>query len=146
MDFGITYLRLNTDQQQHAYVLKKGETDAPAYLKTALANGNRLQDIFINNFKLGRTGNEVLSMSRQQAIAEGIKPSIYTHPIGFHGHAAGTTLGMWDSQDGVPGEGDILSMQTRLIPSSSTLRRLFHSGTKKFALCWKKKLILSKVV
>lgn len=106
MDFGITYLRFNTDQQQHAYVLKKGETDAPAYLKTALANGNRLQDIFTNNFKLGRTGNEVLSMSRQQAIAEGIKPSIYTHPIGFHGHAAGTTLGMWDSQEGVPGEGD----------------------------------------
>ncbi|KXI26943.1 M24 family metallopeptidase [Paraglaciecola hydrolytica] len=106
MDFGITYLRLNSDQQQHAYVLKEGETDAPAYLKKALANANRLQDIFTNNFKLGRTGNEVLSMSRQQAIAEGIKPSIYTHPIGFHGHAAGTTLGMWDSQGGVKGEGD----------------------------------------
>jgi hypothetical protein len=106
MDFGITYLRLNSDQQQHAYVLKKGETDAPLYLKKALANANRLQDIFTNNFKRGRTGNEVLSMSRQQAIAEGIKPSIYTHPIGFHGHAAGTTLGMWDAQDGVPGEGD----------------------------------------
>ena len=106
MDFGITYLRLNSDQQQHAYVLKQGETDAPIYLKKALASANRLQDIFTNNFKLGRTGNEVLSMSRQQAIAEGIKPSIYTHPIGFHGHAAGTTLGMWDAQGGVPGEGD----------------------------------------
>lgn len=106
MDFGITYLRLNTDQQQHAYVLKKGEQDAPDYLKQALANGNKLQDIFIANFKLGRTGNEVLAMSRRQAIEQGIKPSIYTHPIGFHGHAAGTTLGMWDSQGGVPGEGD----------------------------------------
>jgi Xaa-Pro aminopeptidase len=106
MDFGITYLRLNTDQQQHAYMLKKGETDAPDYLKQALANANKLQDIFTANFKLGRTGNEVLSMSRKQAIAEGIKPSIYTHPIGFHGHAAGTTLGMWDSQGGVPGEGE----------------------------------------
>jgi Xaa-Pro aminopeptidase len=106
LDFGITYLRLNTDQQQHAYVLKKGEKDAPDYLKQALANGNKLQDIFIANFKLGRTGNEVLAMSRRQAIEQGIKPSIYTHPIGFHGHAAGTTLGMWDSQGGVPGEGD----------------------------------------
>ena len=106
LDFGITYLRLNTDQQQHAYVLKKGEQDAPDYLKQALANGNKLQDIFIANFKLGRTGNEVLAMSRRQAIEQGIKPSIYTHPIGFHGHAAGTTLGMWDSQGGVPGEGD----------------------------------------
>lgn len=106
LDFGITYLRLNTDQQQHAYVLKRGEQDAPDYLKQALANGNKLQDIFIANFKLGSTGNEVLAMSRRQAIEQGIKPSIYTHPIGFHGHAAGTTLGMWDSQGGVPGQGD----------------------------------------
>ncbi|WP_286757161.1 MULTISPECIES: M24 family metallopeptidase [Roseivirga] len=105
-DFGITYLRLNTDQQQHAYVLRPGETDVPDYLKKAFKNGNRLQDIFTGHFKEGRTGNEVLKMSREQAIAEGIKPSIYTHPIGYHGHAAGTTLGMWDSQGGVPVTGD----------------------------------------
>ena len=105
-DFGITYLRLNTDTQQHAYVLKPGETTAPGYLVEAFNRGNRLQDIFTNNFKEGRTGNEVLKMSREQAIAEGIKPSIYTHPIGYHGHAAGTTLGMWDAQGGVPGDGD----------------------------------------
>lgn len=105
-DFGITYLRLNTDQQQHAYVLRPGETDVPDYLKAAFKNGNRLQDIFTGNFKEGRTGNEVLKMSREQAISEGIKPSIYTHPIGYHGHASGTTLGMWDSQGGVPHTGD----------------------------------------
>lgn len=105
-DFGITYLRLNTDQQQHAYVLRPEESDVPDYLKKAFQNGNRLQDIFTNNFKEGRTGNEVLKLSRAGAIAEGIKPSIYTHPIGYHGHAAGTTLGMWDSQGGVPVTGD----------------------------------------
>ena len=105
-DFGITYLRLNTDQQQHAYVLRSAETDAPQFLKEALATGNRLQDIFTGNFREGRTGNEVLAMSRAEAIAEGIVPSIYTHPIGYHGHAAGTTLGMWDSQEGVPIGGD----------------------------------------
>jgi hypothetical protein len=106
MDFGITYLRLNTDQQQHAYVLNDGETDAPEYLKQALANGNRLQDIFTALFELDKTGNAVLKEARAQAIAEGIKPSIYTHPLGYHGHAAGTTLGMWDSQGGVPIQGD----------------------------------------
>ncbi len=106
VDFGITYLRLNTDTQQHAYVLRNDESDAPGYLKQALANGNRLQDIFTNNFGLGVTGNEVLKKSREEAINEGIKPSIYSHPIGYHGHAAGTTLGMWDSQDGVPYTGD----------------------------------------
>jgi hypothetical protein len=106
MDFGITYLRLNTDQQQHAYVLNDGESDAPDYLKAALNNANRLQDIFTDLFKVGKTGNEILKEARNQAINEGIKPSIYTHPLGYHGHAAGTTLGMWDSQGGVPIQGD----------------------------------------
>ncbi len=106
VDFGITYLRLNTDTQEHAYVLKAGETDAPAYLKEAFKKGNRLQDIFINHFKEGKSGNQVLAESRKQAIAEGITPSIYTHPLGYHGHAAGTTLGMWDFQGGVPVTGD----------------------------------------
>lgn len=106
VDFGITYLRLNTDTQQHAYILRTGETDAPEFLKKALANGNRLQDIFTANFAVGKTGNQVLAESRAQSIAEGIKPSIYTHPIGYYGHAAGTTLGMWDSQGGVPITGD----------------------------------------
>ncbi len=106
VDFGITYMRLNTDTQQHAYVLRPGEKDAPGYLKQALKNANRLQDIFTDNFMVGRTGNEVLAMSRQQAIDEGIKPAIYTHPIGYYGHGAGTTLGMWDSQGGVPHTGD----------------------------------------
>jgi Xaa-Pro aminopeptidase len=106
VDFGITYLRLNTDTQEHAYVLKPGETDVPAYLKEAFKKGNRLQDILTNNYKEGRTGNDILKTSREQAIAEDITPSIYTHPIGYHGHAAGTTIGMWDMQQGVPDTGD----------------------------------------
>jgi Xaa-Pro aminopeptidase len=106
VDFGITYLRLNTDTQEHAYVLKPGETDIPAYLKEAFRKGNKLQDILTNNYKEGRTGNEILKASREQAIVEGITPSIYTHPIGYHGHAAGTTVGMWDMQGGVPDTGD----------------------------------------
>ncbi len=106
VDFGITYLRLNTDCQQHAYVLKPGETDAPASIKKAFANSNRLQDILTSNFKTGRTGNEMLLASIKQAKAEGITPSIYTHPLGFNGHAAGPTIGMWDMQQGVPGSGD----------------------------------------
>ncbi|MBN8651642.1 MAG: M24 family metallopeptidase [Cytophagales bacterium] len=106
VDFGITYLRLNTDTQQHAYILKAGETEAPKFLRDAFAKGNRLQDILTSNFKEGRTGNEILKATRDQAIAESITPSIYTHPIGFHGHAAGTTIGMWDMQGGVPFTGD----------------------------------------
>ena len=106
VDFGITYLRLNTDTQQHAYILKAGETDAPEYLKNAFKRGNKLQDILTGNFKEGKTGNSILADSRNQAIAASINPSIYTHPIGFHGHAAGTTIGQWDMQNGVAHTGD----------------------------------------
>ncbi len=106
VDFGITYLRLNTDTQQHAYVLKPGETDAPEGLKKALSVGNRLQDLLTREFAVGRTGNEILAGALAAAKAEGIRPSIYTHPIGFHGHAAGPAIGMWDNQGRVVGTGD----------------------------------------
>ncbi len=106
VDFGITYLGLNTDTQQNAYVLRPGETDAPDYLKVAHNTGLRLMDILTSHFKTGRTGNEILAATRSQAIDEGIKPSIYTHPIGYHGHGAGTMIGLWDQQEGVPYRGD----------------------------------------
>jgi hypothetical protein len=106
VDIGISYLRLNTDVQEHAYVLQPGETVAPNSLQKAFANGNRLQDILTSNFALNKTGNEILSAALLQAKKEGIIASIYTHPIGYHGHAAGPTIGMWDQQNGVPGSGD----------------------------------------
>ena len=106
VDFGISYLRLNTDQQEHFYVLKPNETEAPAGLVKAFANGNRVQDILTNNFISGRSGNEILKASLDQAKAEGLNASVYTHPIGFHGHAAGPTIGLWDQQGGVKGRGD----------------------------------------
>ncbi len=106
IDFGIEYLGLSTDTQRNAYVLRPGETDAPEGLKEALATGNRLQDIFTAEFETGRTGNEILASSLEKAESEEINATIYTHPIGYHGHAAGPTIGLWDQQDGVPGRGD----------------------------------------
>lgn len=105
-DFGITYLRLNTDCQQLAYVLKPKETQAPEFLVKALAEGNKLQDFLTNNFKNGKSGNVILADALKQAKAAGLRPSIYTHPLGFYGHSAGPTIGMWDAQNGVPGAGD----------------------------------------
>jgi hypothetical protein len=105
-DVGFYYLGLATDQQQHAYVLKPGETDAPPGLRQALAAGNRLQEIHLAEMQVGRTGNEVLKAALTRATAEGITPSIYSHPLGYHGHAAGPVIGLWDQQEGVPGKGD----------------------------------------
>jgi hypothetical protein len=105
-DMGFIYLALATDQQQHGYVLKPGETDAPEGLKAALAAANRIQDIHMAAMQIALTGNEVLAAVRQQAEAESIAATIYSHPLGYHGHAAGPTIGLWDQQGGVPGRGD----------------------------------------
>ena len=105
-DFGIKYIGLNTDCQQHAYVLKDAETAVPEFLAKAFKKGNRLQDILTSSMQEGKTGNEILLSSLNRAKKEGLRPSIYTHPLGKYGHSAGTTIGMWDSQGGVPFNGD----------------------------------------
>lgn len=101
-DFGITYLRLNTDTQHLAYVLRPGESDAPAGLRQGLANSNKLQDILTRQFAVGRSGNDVLARARAEAKATGLDPSIYSHPIGLHGHGAGPSIGFWDNQNTDP--------------------------------------------
>jgi Xaa-Pro aminopeptidase len=105
-DVGITVARLNTDTQHNAYVLREGETDAPEGLRRALANGNALQDIVMDEIRPGRTGNQILAAARARMKAKGIDGTIYSHPIGLHGHGAGPLIGLWDYQDGVPGRGD----------------------------------------
>ncbi len=108
VDFGITYNRLNTDQQQHFYILKPDEKEVPASIQKAFATATRLQDILTDQFAVTRSGNDVLSNALTKAKKEEITASIYTHPIGFHGHAAGPTMGMWDQQNGVKGAGDYI--------------------------------------
>jgi Xaa-Pro aminopeptidase len=111
-DVGISAARLNTDTQHNAYVLLPGETAAPAGLEKALANGNAMQDIAMEETRPGRTGNEVLASVRQRMKALGIDGTMYTHPIGMNGHGAGPLIGLWDYQDGVPDRGE-----ARVIPS-----------------------------
>ncbi len=111
-DFGITALRLNTDTQHMGYVLREGETAPPPGLISALQRSNRLQDIVVGELRPGRTGNEVLRASLATMRAEGIDGTVYSHPIGLHGHGAGPLIGLWDYQDGVPGRGD-----AKVIPS-----------------------------
>jgi Xaa-Pro aminopeptidase len=106
IDFGIVAGGYCTDQQQHAYVLRPGETAAPVALQTAIARANRLQDLLMAQFAVGRTGNEILRHTLETARAEDIDGLVYTHAIGLHGHAAGPTIGLWDAQEGVAGPGD----------------------------------------
>lgn len=106
VDIGITYLRLNTDVQEHAYILKPGEKNAPMALLEAFKKGNRVQDILTSQFSKGKTGNQVLADALALCKKENLAGVIYTHPLGFHGHAAGPTIGMWDNQGRTEGSGD----------------------------------------
>lgn len=105
-DFGITYCGLNTDTQHNAYVLKAGETKPPAYLVEAFRQGMQTMDVLTAEYKNGRTGNEMLASALTEGKKQGLRPTIYTHPIGYHGHGAGPTIGLWDQQGGVPVRGD----------------------------------------
>ncbi len=105
-DVGITALRLNTDTQHMAYVLRDRESDAPPGLKAALKNANRLQDILLEETRPGRTGNEILASTLSRMKSEGLNGTMYSHPIGMHGHGSGPLIGLWDYQEGVPGRGD----------------------------------------
>jgi hypothetical protein len=106
-DFGITAMRLNTDTQHMGYVLREGETSVPAGIVQAMRNTDRLQDLLLERMRPGRTGNEVLGDVLHAMREAKIDGSVYTHPIGDHGHAAGPLIGLWDLQQGVPGRGDV---------------------------------------
>ena len=105
-DFGLVYLGFSTDTQHNAYVLLPGVIDAPPGLKDGLRAANRLQDLTMQHATVGATGNQALAQALAQAKTEGLTPSIYCHPIGYHGHAAGPPIGMTDYQQGVPARGD----------------------------------------
>lgn len=105
-DVGVTALGLNTDTQHNAYVLRAGETAPPAGLQAALRNSNRLQDLLFEETEPGRSGNDILFRVLAKMRAEGLNGTVYSHPIGLHGHGAGSLIGLWDYQEGVPGRGD----------------------------------------
>jgi hypothetical protein len=105
-DFGVIAQRLKTDTQHLGYVLLEGETDVPDGLKACLKASNRMQDIQLGTMEPGRTGNEALRLALAQMEAEGVEGTLYSHPIGDHGHGAGPLIGRWDAQEGVPVRGD----------------------------------------
>jgi hypothetical protein len=106
VDFGIVYREMCTDQQEHAYVLDTGESNAPTGLRRGINEANRVQNVLLDEFVEGRSGNEILASALAACAAQGLDATIYTHSIGLHGHGAGMTIGLWDQQTGVRGVGE----------------------------------------
>lgn len=107
-DIGMTprFVALHSDIQRLAYVPMPGESTLPAGLAALLARGNRFQDIVTEAMAAGKTGNEIFSAAVAKGTAEGLNPTLYTHPLGTYGHGAGPTVGMYDNQSPIPVKGD----------------------------------------
>ena len=94
------YLRLYTDLHEWMYVLRPGENDAPAGMKHLMSEANREQDIFMSEFQLGLTGDELLANILRRARQEGIpNPRIYSHMCGLLMHEPGPLIGLpWEKE------------------------------------------------
>jgi len=101
VDYGITYMGLDTDWQKMAYVLREGETDAPGGLKAALSNTNALQDaLTLRAARPGRAGGEVYRLTMAEMEQQGIRAQVYSHPLGNHGHGMGPSIDFRSAQRG----------------------------------------------
>ena len=92
LDFGLTYMGLNSDWQKMVYVLREGETDAPSGLRQALANTNALQDALARISRPDRPASDVAEETMAEMKAKGIAAMIYCHPLGNQGHALGASI------------------------------------------------------
>ncbi|HUS79478.1 MAG TPA: M24 family metallopeptidase [Patescibacteria group bacterium] len=107
-DVGIEYLRLITDHQEWAYVLRPGEVDAPEGARRLMAEGNRLQDCFMGGFRRGLTGDQLLANILANAREAGLpNPKVYSHSLGHLLHEPGPLIGLPWEQERNEGRGDV---------------------------------------
>lgn len=93
IDFGISYMGLDSDWQKMAYVLLPDETDVPPGIAAALANTQRLQDaLMLRASRPGRTVGEVYAATMAEMEEAGITAQVYSHPLGNHGHGLGPSI------------------------------------------------------
>lgn len=107
-DIGLNgrYVHLHTDMQWVAYILKEGETKAPGEFEKLFDKGNRFREIVMEELKEGVSGNEVFANAVRRAKDEGIRPMLYTHPLGTFGHGAGPSIGQYGNQGFLAGHGE----------------------------------------
>ena len=91
-DIGVVYAGLYTDYQKNAYVLKAGETAAPAGLEKALANAIRVQDAIRDVARPGKIGYLVQQEAEALARSWGVDARVYSHSTGLGGHGIGAWI------------------------------------------------------
>jgi hypothetical protein len=89
IDYGVRSSGIVTDQQKMAYVLKPGESAAPAGLVRAFEQSTRAAEIVTGEMKVGRTGVAIKEAAEARARSEGIDLLVYSHVQGYWVHDAG---------------------------------------------------------
>lgn len=92
LDCGFEYMGFASDWQKVAYILREGESYVPAGLRTALRNANIVHEAFAAAPRPGMTGWEATLAIAAELEGVDFLPSLYSHPIGYHGHALGPAI------------------------------------------------------
>ena len=107
LDFGISYMGLDSDWQKMAYVLLPGEDAPPPGLVAAFENTKTLQDALTGLSRPGMTAGEAYRAAMEAMDEQGIQAQIYSHPLGNHGHGLGPSID-FRSADRVDVAGQVL--------------------------------------
>lgn len=107
-DVGLRYLGLCSDLQEWAYVRRPGEKMVPEGLQRMFTRINKLQTIFMSEFKQGLDGNTLLNNILTHARNDGIpSPRVYSHSLGRFLHEPGPLIGLPWEQKHNPGRGEV---------------------------------------
>jgi len=92
LDCGFNYMGLASDWQKVAYILPPGQHAVPAGLELALLNAMRTRDALRSVARPGMTGYGAAEATVAALSGVSFTPSIYSHPIGTHGHGVGPSI------------------------------------------------------
>ena len=145
-DVGIKYMRLNTDHQEWLYVRRPGETEAPEAMRRLMKQGNQLQDIFMDEFKVGLTGDELLANMLARAQRDGLPgPKIYSHNLGMYLHEPGPLIGLPWEQKSNPGRGDVKMQHTYTFTAELQVKEVVPSwGENLFVMALEEDVVYEK--
>jgi Xaa-Pro aminopeptidase len=107
IDWGVGLMNFYTDMKRMAYVLKKGETEAPSGFQNAFDQAVRVREVIRKNIKVGLTAEETLKVLNKKVEEAGFaimkefnKPTetdkteviIGCHSVGNWGHGIGPSI------------------------------------------------------
>ncbi len=113
IDWGVGLMNFYTDMKRMAYVLKKGETQAPPGIQNAFDQAVKVREVIRRNIEVGRTAAETLEILNQKVTEAGFavmkefnRPTdtpqteviIGCHSVGNWGHGIGPSIAWFNPE------------------------------------------------